>query len=235
MIRLHEVLNVMKFLLAVIASILLTACAGPMQLNDLASTRRMGVVSDLGTTFHMSTAGTTAFTNRYAKADTEAWQVNNFAREAVVSYLSRGRPFSAAALDVSRLSNANLSFSDSSPIWEAAKAQGFDRLVAIQAYEQSVFPQMPPGYGLYERFMFGSGTTCIYASLRVAIYDVASRKSLAWDLGDIYPCLRDSVNVFAMKNSFSDYSESEKLTLRQQVEVLLSRVLPATVSRLIPG
>ncbi len=223
-----------RLLLTVFASILLTACAGPMQLNDLASTKRMGVVSDLGTTFHLSTAGTTVFTNRYAKGETEEWQVNKFAREAVVSYLSRGRPFGTASLDVAGLPTAKLSFVDSSPLWEAAMAQGFDRLVVIQAAEQSVFPNMPPGYGLYERLLLGSRRTCVYASLKVTIYDVSTRKSLAWDLGDIYPCLRESLNVFTVKDNFSAYSESEKVELRLQVEVLLSRVLPATVSRLLP-
>lgn len=229
-----EGLSMTRFLFFAMVSILLSACAGPMQLSELASTKRMGVVSDLGTTFHLTTAGTTVFTNRYAKGETGDWQISKFANDTVVSYLSHGRSFGVAALDLSGLPSGQPGYLSSSPIWEAAKVQGFDRLVVVHAAEQTVFPKMQPGYGLYERMFFGLGRTCVYSSLAVHIYDVSTRKSLAWDLGDSYPCLRGSENTFAVKDGFSEYSEHEKVALRQQVELLLSRVLPATISRLLP-
>lgn len=224
----------MRSLIALISLVLLSACAGPMSSGDMAATRHIGVVSRLGNTVHLSSVGTTAFTNRYASAVVDDWQIDVTTGISMVDYLKRTRSLNASRLDLPDTSSRRVATENEDIFWTAAAAKGFDRLVVIDGVDNAILPRMRAGYGLYERFFFGSGKRCVYVSLQVSIYDVATRKTLAWDIGDVDPCLRGADYPVAVKDSFAEYSESERQALRAQIQQTAFQTAKFTLERLLP-
>jgi hypothetical protein len=226
-----------RSLLLLLCGALLSGCAAldlkrPLADDDLSATRRVGVVSALGTTFHGISIGTTVFNNTHFSAQVPEWGVDSLVVTKALAVLQTQRRFEAVALDRSALSDEQLRADQGKLLWEAAARQGVDRLVIVSPGVSSNYPHYQPSYGFFERSMFGSGRRCVYAAYTVQVYDVATHQSLAWEWGGPQPCNIGADNPLPFKDKFEDYSAEEKQQLRSRLEARLDESLRYAMDKL---
>jgi hypothetical protein len=214
-----------------IFTILLTlAISGCVSLHvpdeDLDKTKRIGVISILGETFHGISIGTTVFNNTFFSATVPEWGINKYAASTVVALLRENARFESGEMD-----HAGLDWEiadESRQRWEAAEKQGFDKLIIIRPrIFLGNYSFFKPSFGLFERSMFGLGFRCVYMGYRIGVYDVATGKQIAaGGDGEDESCNKfGRDNQFTFKKSFKDYTPEEKQAMRQRLEAKISKSL----------
>lgn len=186
--------------------------------DDLASTKRVGVVSVLGDKFQGVYVGTTVFTNKSFFAPVPEWGIDRTAREETLVLLKKNTRFEAAAVDLGGLSVDEILENEGAALWKAAEQQKFDRLVILSPGVSDNYRNAHSGYGYYEKSFFGSSDKCIYAAYIVYVYDVASKKPIAWEWGGGGPCVHKYEGELKFKDAFDKYSAEEKSALKTEVE-----------------
>lgn len=219
-------------------AITISGCAAlnlkrPVAEEDIGKTKRIGVVSILGETFYGVSIGMTVFNNTYFSASVPEWHLDAFAASAATDLLRSNTRFESREMDRTGLSIDQVRPNDSKPMWEAAEKQGFDTLVILRPGVSDNHTFFKPGFGLFERSMFGSAKRCVYAAYIVDIYDVSKRKPIAWEWGGGMPCQLGSDNQFTFKGSFNDYSSEEKQAMRRRLEARMSESLRYSLEKLL--
>lgn len=211
-------------------AVALAGCAGlnlkrSVAEEDLNKTRRVGVVSILGDTFHGIFIGTTAFNNESFSASVSDWSVDKYASATALSMLRFNSRFQSAELDRANFTPEQIRADGGKVLWEAAEKQGYDKLVIVRPGVSDNYPFFRPGFGLFERSFFGNGKRCIYAAYVVDVYDVASRRPVAWEWGGSMPCAMGSDANFPFRKQFSEYSVEDQQAMRHRLETRLTESL----------
>ena len=204
------------FVMAVLTTTL-TACGGlgikrPVATEDLPKIKRVGVASWLGDTFYGISIGTTVFNNEYFSATVPDWEVDKIAVGKTLAMLRASKSFESAAFDRSGVSVELLKSDGKKQLWDAARRQGFDTLVILFPQVSGNAQFFKPGFGLFERSMFGSSRRCVYAGYTLEVYEVNSGSALGWEWGggDSIPCVLGSDNDLPFRAKFDDYPHRSK-------------------------
>jgi hypothetical protein len=196
---------------------------------ELASIKRLGVVSLLGTTFQSNYWGPTVFQNKSAKGSVADWQIDRSATELTLSTMTKRPGLIVTALDRGASTSEELMAESGKLSWERAEQQGLDHILTI--YPGTYNEQYPPGYGYQERYQFNINLKCIYAAYAINLYEVKTRRKVAWRWGGKTLCAKYQGPV-AFKESFADYSTEEKEQLKTAVLKHLSASIPQTLGGL---
>jgi hypothetical protein len=186
--------------------------------EDIAKTKRVGVVSLLGNDFQGVLVGSTVFGNNSFSTPVPDWKIDKTATEETLSLLRRNTRYESDAVGTGGQSIDELKANESKKLWEAAERQKFDRLVILRPGVSSNDPFFKPSYGYYERSFFGSLFKCIYAAYIVDVYDVATKRPIAWEWGGEKPCERKYEGSLEFRGAFDKYSKEEKAALKKGVE-----------------
>jgi hypothetical protein len=200
---------------------LLTGCATlggkrAVSEEDLAQTRRIGVVSLLGDRLNGVRIGTTVFQNSSFVAEVPEWKVDAYATDRAVALLKPQSSFQAAPLDRSELVVERLPVDGWQQLKAAGARQGFDRLLVIrpgtaQTQDRGFFK---PGYGLMERSFFNLTRRCVYAAYTVDVMDVKTGEEIAWQWGSDFPCEYGKEPQLPIADSFDQYSADQRESVR---------------------
>lgn len=202
---------------------LLSGCAGlslqhPVAAADLARAHQFGVVSAFGDTVNGRLVGITAFGNEGFTAPVPQWGIDLDAAVQAARLLATGGRFKAVPLDRSAYTGAALSGDAPAPaLWDAAARQGIDTLVVLQPDVYDEYPFFPAGVGIYEHAIPLQGSGCIYTAFSVHVYDVGTRKPLAWEWAGDAPCAFGEKAELPFKKSLDAYSPAEQALLRQRI------------------
>lgn len=202
--------------------------------EDLSTIKRIGVMSSLGNIFHGESIGTTVFNNTYFTEPVPEWKIDAFATSKAVDALRSNGKYEVAALNLEGIPPGKIGRGDDTAMWEAAKKQGFDKLVLLSPGVSDNFTVFKPGYGLHEQgLFFTTPWRCVYAGFVIGVFDVATYKSIAWEWGGGQnPCKPQSSNDIPFKKRFSDYSAVERKLVRERLEKRLADSIPYTLGEL---
>lgn len=216
--RLQPILeeDMRKFWIAIAMAILLTGCATRLNEAQLASTRKIALVSALGTTFQGVSIGTTVFNNEFFSAEVPQWGLNEHLLHQAKATLQTGRRLEVEILEGVEAPKGPRDEEKIKAMLDAAAQRNFDKVIVFtQGRGDDAFPYLRPNFGFYERSLFGQGSRCVYAVFLASIYDVSSRTSLSSaDQG--VRCWRGSSNDIQFKARFEDYSDKELATLQER-------------------
>jgi hypothetical protein len=215
----------------------LSGCAAldlkrPINDDDKAKLKKVGVISLLGDTFHGSSVGTTVFNNTYFTAQVPEWDVDGFAATHALAILRENDRFQSDLISHPNLRAEQLSANKSQLVWELAERQGFDTVVSIWPSVSENYPWFQPGYGFLERSFLGMSKRCEYAGYVVEAYNVASRKRIAWEWGGDMPCRMGSEQQLPFKEKFEDYSDDDKRVMRGGLEDRIAETLRYALGKL---
>lgn len=218
-------MNFYKTISIILATLLLTACSGMrggLTKNDLESSSNIAVVALLGQDFHGIHIGTTVFSNEAYKEAVPEWNIDEFAEELITTQLNEGGSRTIAALQhdskMGERLKATWSFMngyDYSELLDSANKQGADTLILVQPIRYDNKPFHEPGYGFYERSIFGNSQSCVYSLFVISVFSIDSRKELGWEWG--FPCEAGEFEI-KWKDSFDKFTEKEIQQLRFKVE-----------------
>jgi hypothetical protein len=217
--------------------LVLGACAAidlkeRMTREEMGHLKRVGVVSLLDDAFIGISVGAAVINTHHYTGSVADWNIDGYAEGQALAILRQNGQFAAAALDHSNLDADQLRADHSRLVWELAGRQGFDTVVSLWPSLSGNFPLFKPGYGLYDYPSKGPGHRCIYVSYTVEVYDVASRKRVAWEWGGAAPCKLGSEQTLEFKNSFAEYTDAEKLLMRKAVEARIAETLAGALTQL---
>lgn len=203
---------------------LLSGCATtslqhPVAADDLAAARQLGVYSAFGETVSGRLVGLTAFGNEGFTAWMPQWGIDRDAAMRAALLLASGGRFKAVPVDHSAVAAAPaLNGGAPAPaLWEAAARQHIDTLVVLQPDVYDDFPFFPAGVGLYEHAIPLQASGCVYAAFSVHVYDVATRRPLAWEWAGDAPCAFGRKAELPFKKSLDAYAPAEQALLRQRI------------------
>lgn len=200
--------------------------------EELARTRRVGVLAALGDNFYGISVGTTVFNNTSFDGTVPDWGIDPYAADRALGLLQKNPRFQTSLLDRGSLTLEDLKANEGKALWDAAERQGFDRVVLIRPGVSSNFPFFRPGFGFFERSFLGSGGRCVYAAYVVDVYDVATRKPIAWEWGGPSPCQMGADSNLPFRPKFEDYSAEEKATLKRRLQERMAETLPYALTQL---
>lgn len=151
--------------------------------SDRAGISRIGVTSALSESMNHDFVGTLVFENQRNEIPVPQWDMRGFAERTLARYLEeKVSGVEAAQIDVGDADRKTFAAAPDK-VLRMAEEQGFDTAAIIFPSRYSNFPYVEAGYGIYRRSMLGLSQTCAYQQTVVHIYDVASRKRLAWEWG----------------------------------------------------
>jgi hypothetical protein len=220
-----------------------SGCAVGLKDRDMASVKKIGVLSSLGDTFHLIHIGTTVFQNTTESPRVPEWQVDKFVAEKT-SEMLRAAGFESRAMDAKGLSPGDAkvtvgffsgpALTGQKRVLQEAREQGFDTLILLTPRASEKFHLFRPGYGFYSGASLFSAGKCVYTAYSVYVYAVESGSQIAWTWGGRAdnPCDPGSDNDLAFKASFADYSSPEKDVLRQRLERRMEASMKLTISGL---
>jgi hypothetical protein len=205
--------------------------ADPLE-TTLTSEKKVAVVSLLGDQFHGIRVGTTVFGNLEYEADVSEWNIDQFAEQLLASHFRDAHSLAVVPLNLDATERKRFARSESAfmgydydRIFELARAQGFDVLALVKPVKYQNAPFFKPGYGFYEKTFMGSERRCVYTLFIVDFRSVASQAEMGWEWGK--PC-QGGERELQWREKFGDFTESEKVLLRQRVEESLrGAMLPA--------
>lgn len=226
-----------RHIIAFLMALALSGCGAlnikrPVAEDDLKTTKRVGVIAILGDTFNGVSIGTTVFNNTYFSGTVSDWNVDASASNAALDLLRKNANFKSTLVDRAGLTTEQARADGGKLLWQAAEQQGFDRLVILRPGVSDNYPFFRPSYGFFERSFFGSSRRCVYAAYVVDVYDVASRKPIAWEWGGGGPCELGKDSDLAFKTQYSDYTDAEKASFRKRLEARIAESLRYSLEKL---
>lgn len=221
-------------------SLSISACMmpGAMKKDYSLKDKKIAVVSDMGNNFRSNVVGTTVFSNEFTKYDVTDWQINALAAQHISNYL-KTKGLSGTVVE----SNVFPSLEESSrgkvdkiaqSIIPKIKAQGFDSLILMRPSSLDNEPFYRPGFGQYKRYFLGYPIGCLYAIYMVEIYDLHRDElvGIEWMNARDGQCEPKSEQTFALKDKFEDYSEPEKILIRDRSKKHMINTLDKTLNSL---
>ncbi|MBV1885512.1 MAG: hypothetical protein KUG61_00420, partial [Parvibaculaceae bacterium] len=94
-----------------------------------------------------------------------------------------GAAVALIADDAVRPEEVDAVYDDHDRIVALARAQNFDTLVIIRPVRYDNSPFMEPGYGIFNKSMFGSNSPCGYALFSIAVVSVKTDDRIGWGWG----------------------------------------------------
>lgn len=215
----------------------LVACAAidlkqRMTGEELAHIKRVGVVSLLDDTVTGISVGAAVINTHHFTARVPDWNVDGYAQAQAVTLLRANSHFETAELLHPGLGVDQLRADHARQVWALAESQGFDTIVSIWPSLSGNYPLFKPGFGFYERPVEGPDHRCVFVSYTVEVYEVVSRKRIAWEWGGTAPCRLGSERTLEFKNSFAEYTDAEKQLMRHGVEARIDETLGSTLTQL---
>jgi hypothetical protein len=226
-----------KWVVFLVISICLAGCSSlrrGVNESDLFNAKRVGVVSLLGSNFHGTLVSGSTFISDSFVANVNDWTINRFTSDEAVRLLQGNTQFESVRVNVKGYTLTQLQASDNQAVFDLASSQGIDTVVLIRPDVSHKFVRFEPGYGLYEHSVFHMGSRCVYAAYTVNVYAVASRELIGWQWGgdSDAPCRLDENYPVPFKISFSNYSKSERNTLRADLEARIKWSLQQSLAAL---
>lgn len=226
----------MRYMALTVVLAVLAGCSGmrgPVPEDDLRTTKRVGIVSTLGGSTYGVYRGVTVFNNAGFVAPVPEWQIDKFVTDTALTLLRSNPRFEIAPLDLPPGYTSLSPTEKDAVLWPAAKQQRFDRLLILSPGVSDNFAMYRPGYGLFEMSLFGLPRYCMYVAYVASVYDVATQKRLGWEWGGPQPCVLSGDGI-PFKPKFDDYTDSEKASMRAQIEARLSATLPYALDGVAP-
>jgi hypothetical protein len=228
-----------QLMVALAVTAFLSGCAAldmrrPVDREDMARVKRVGVVSAIGDTLYGVSVGTTVFGNSNFSAPIADWNLDASAMALAVEILKSNGRFEAAALDRAAYTGPQLMADHGKLVWDLAASQGFDTLVILFPSVSDNYRFFQPGVGIFERTFFGLTKRCLYAAYIAEVDEVATRKRIAWQWGgdSDAPCHFGSEERLIFRQKYDAYSDAEKQMLRQGIEARLSESLRMSLDKL---
>lgn len=221
----------MSIRVPLIAAILsLCACAAmdlkqALSAADVARFHKVGVVSLLGDSVNGVYIGTTPLDSRRFTGAVPEWQIDRFVADQALGIIAAGGRVAAGRIDPAGTDLAGLRADRARRLWELARAQGFDTVVSVWPSVSENFPFFKPGYGLYDNSLLGQSRRCLFASYTVEVYDVASRRRIAWEWGGAAPCRMGADGGLVFLDGFDKYSDAQKQAMRTGIEARFAETL----------
>lgn len=224
-------------ILTLVAIAALAACAAidlkrPLAPGDIARFHRVAVVSLLADNAQFIAVGPTVLNDRRYTAPVPDWGVDAQAEARLLALLRAQAGIAAAVLDHPRDTVAQLRAEHAQRVWDLARAQGFDTVVSVWPSLSENFPLFRPGYGYIDRNLLGRDHQCLYAAFTVEVYDVATRRRIAWEWGGDAPCDLEAVMDLPVRARFEDYSAAERQQMRAGVLERIATGLDYAIARL---
>lgn len=200
-----------------------TGMRGAVSDAELQSGRNVAIASLLGNSFHVIRVGTTVFGNASYEAPVPEWNIDGATEELIVSRIARRDSRRATPLKrdpglAARFGSSWSFFNNGfnyDEVLKLAQEQGFDTLIVVQPTPYSNAKFHKPGYGFYERTLFGSSNRCVYSLFTIDVFAVSSRRKLAWEWG--FPC-NSGEDALDWKDDFAKYTSEERASLRRRAE-----------------
>jgi hypothetical protein len=218
---------------------LLYGCGSPTLTGSdayVANVKSVGVVSLIGDTFYESRLGITRFGNSSFSGTVRDWAIEDFAAQRTLAYLKGHGGFKAVALERGGVVSGDLLKDDRQLLWELARRQGVDALVAIIPDYLYIGPGfgLGPGYGIFDNASLKGPDHCVYLIFEVDLLDVASHQRKAWQsihtdckgldkLGD---------ETIPFQESFDGYSAQDKKKIRHILETRIANSMRETLAYL---
>lgn len=189
--------------------------------SDASSIKRMGVISALGDTLMGRSMGLTVFNNKTFKAtlpnrDLDALFTAEMKTTIVASGKVRG--------DVAILITPSL---ETEALIAAAREQGFDAVVAMQAAEDTQFHMTGPGLTVFRTGGGQKSFTC--NSMRIVVLRIADGKQIA--SASDYQC-PSFYNLPFWHDSWEEFTEKEKGTVFDAMKVFVEHQIDQTLKKL---
>jgi hypothetical protein len=222
----------------VAAALALGACAAmdlkqSLTEQERSAMHKVGVVSLLGDKVNGVFVGTTPLNNQHFAAPVAHWNIDAFVVAQIVQLLGQpGAHFAVGEIAHPGLDADALRADRARLLWETAQSQGFDTVVSVWPTVSENFPFFKPGYGLYDNTLLGHSHRCLYASYTVEIYDVASRRRLAWEWGGESPCHLEDEGGIAYRDGFDNFTEPQKRAILAGVQARIAQSLPYALNHL---
>lgn len=197
----------------------------------VASTKRVGVASFLGSTFDGVLVGITVFGNENFSASVPDWRVDEKAVQKSILLLKSNPRFDTAAVDLGNFTVAQVR-AKPQILWDAARSQGFDHLIIVHPGISDNYPSFKPGYGFYERRIPGIFRSCVYVASIVEFYDVAAQKIIGWEWGGSYPCNLSKNDDIRFKSKFEEFSAADQEKLKERTDARLAESLQYALTKL---
>ena len=185
---------------------------------------KIGVYSYLSDTMHHINIGTLVFANKYEERQVPEWNIRTHSEQAALEEISKSSLLGGATAaivkdDAVRPEEVDAVYDDHDRIVALARAQNFDTLVVIRPVRYSNSPYMEPGYGVFNKSMFGSDNPCGYALFSIAVVSVNTDERIGWGWGFeteagmfssrpvfMGPCAKNGV---FWRETLSEYSAAE--------------------------
>lgn len=198
----------------------------PVSRDELARINNVGVAAVFDDQFHGRHVGWTVFGNEKFDIDVPQWDVNKLAQTRAIEALQQGNP--KLHVQAVQVPDVDALRADSGISWfSKAQQQGLDTIVLLRPSVSDNFPFFAPGVGI---FSSRSNTTCIYTAYVVEVYDVATRKRIAWEWGANPPCnLGAGDPGVQFRSDASQYSEADKEAMRKLVDAKFVQTLPVAL------
>ncbi len=224
-------------LVLAVAILCLCACAAmdlkqTLSRDDLSRMRRLGVVSLLGDKVNGVLIGTTALNNKHFTAPVPDWNIDAYVQAQSLAILADSPRYAVGEVLHPDLDVEQLRADHARRLWEIAERQGFDTIVSVWPSVSENFPFFKAGYGIYDNYLLGLTHRCLYASYTVEVYDVASRRRIAWEWGGDAPCRMGVDGGLVFRDGFDDYTDAQKRLLREGVEARLAESLRYALAKL---
>jgi hypothetical protein len=208
---------------------------GSVPEKQLENVTQIGVVSALGNTFNNISIGTTVFGNKISTATVPDWKIDEFATQRIVTtLLARGRlapaaPSADAAQIEALYREGKPEEIEPARVLEFAKAQGWPLVLVVHRVHYENTPFHVGGYGVFSRKTFGLEQKCAYSLFMVTVWNVVTRKDIAFRWGE--PCLGGDKDLI-VRPTFADYSAEEQSAIRDNIQRRLGIELDAILGRL---
>jgi hypothetical protein len=157
--------------------------------KDAAGIHHIAVVSLVGDKLHIDKIGLTVFNNAAQEVPVPQWTMDSLITLNAVKEIQAGGRFAADRLhleagEVSVAEDGTMSKADRRFLIERARAQGADTLLMVAATQNPNDRSLSPGYGLYDRRLFGHDGVFLLASVRLAVIRVDDDSVLAQSFPD---------------------------------------------------
>jgi hypothetical protein len=206
------------------AALVLSGCAvmpENIAAPDLQTSKRVAVVSLLGTNFHMVRIGTTVFGNAAYDVPVAEWNIDGMVEQALMAHIGKNGSRTPMVLQHDPGLGARLEKSRSAYRYNyeealnLAKQQNADTLLVVQTRWAEDLQHYKPGYGFFERTFFGKSSRCAYSLFSVHALSVQTGKHLSNGHRE-WPC--SATTEIEWKETFEQYTAQEKLLLRKLTE-----------------
>jgi hypothetical protein len=188
---------------------------------DIASFKRVAVISALGDTLMGRSIGLTVFNNKSFKTTLPNRDLDDsFTAEMKSTIIASGR----IKGEVAALATTSL---DSESILAAAREQGFDAVLLMQPAEDTQFHMNDPGLSVWRTGGGQKSFTC--NSMRIAVLRVSDAKQLA--SASDYHCPSFS-NLPFWHNSWEEYTDEQQATVFTAMKAFVSHQIDEALKKL---